>query len=91
MYHPLYYQAKRYVGRPVYAYHMNGSVYHGTLHMVARSGVYIMNCRPVSYLASMEQGDASSDVSPELVYSPGAYFAFGALTGLTLGALVWFW
>jgi hypothetical protein len=27
------------------------------------------------------------EVNPELAYSPGAFFAVGALTGLTLGAL----
>ena len=102
MHHPLYYHAMRYVGRPIYVYHQNGYVYHGTLSMVSRSGIYVLNCRPIGHPVNY-QSDSSKSVTDlldvthneeakgSLIYVPGAYFAFGALTGLTLGALAGYW
>ncbi|MCL6454685.1 MAG: hypothetical protein K6T78_13855 [Alicyclobacillus sp.] len=105
--HPLYPVATRMVGRPVFVHHVNGSVYHGTLTSVAPHGIYVVQHPPGTRLASgLRQADdavrlmgdssagSSSDPSGvELVYWPASYFAFGALTGLTLGALAspWWW
>ncbi len=90
MYHPLYYQAKRCIGRPIYLHHANGRVYHGIVHAVTPNGVYVLYSRPVYGMASASSEDTDqpyADAHVELVYFPGAYFAFGALTGLTLGTL----
>lgn len=81
--HPLYHHARQYVGRPVYVHHMNGRVYHGTLLNAAPHGIYVMEHPPGTTLSRAEQ----DSVDAELVYAPGRYFAFGALTGLTLGAM----
>lgn len=98
MCHPLYPHACRMIGRPVYVYHTSGRVYHGTLLSVAQHGIYVMPHGPTARL-TRSVGFAESgndvgicetdcgDVQAELVYAPGRYFAFGALTGLTLGAL----
>ncbi|QQE79876.1 hypothetical protein [Alicyclobacillus sp. SO9] len=93
MAHPLYHHAVRLTGRPVYVHHLDGRVSQGILHSVTYDGVYLLNCRP-AYLASFEEHDTQLDVSdasnraePELIYAPGAFFAFGALAGFTAGAL----
>ncbi|MCL6443909.1 MAG: hypothetical protein K6T83_10715 [Alicyclobacillus sp.] len=104
MAHPLYGHALRLVGKPVYAHHIRGRSYHGILQSVAPHGIYMTLHGPGMRLMS---GDAvnmehaidaqlamtGQSADAELVYSPGAYFAFGALTGLTLGALAspWWW
>lgn len=94
MYHPLYYQATRYMGRPVYVHHMNGRTYHGTITGVNPGGIYVVQHPPGTNLtaANAEQFSCDhalhdGDLALDLVYSPGAYFGFGALTGLTLGAM----
>jgi hypothetical protein len=96
MYHPLYPVARRLVGRPVNVYHRSGTVYCGVLNSVAHHGVYVSPCVPRTRVISADGSDAQSEhallapmdeVNPELAYSPGAFFAFGALTGLALGAL----
>ncbi len=87
MYHPLYYHARRYEGKQVFVYHQNGVVYQGIVSMVTPTGVYLLNCHPINRLVS-DQAD-EREAKLELVYVPGAYFAFGALTGLTLGALAY--
>ncbi|WP_062306251.1 hypothetical protein [Alicyclobacillus sendaiensis] len=88
--HPLYPIAKQYVGRPVIVYHVNGRRYHGILHSVRDHGIYLLNVRPIAHSAGQAEerfstlNEAQSgDI--ETVYAPVAYFAFGALTGLTLG------
>jgi hypothetical protein len=91
MTHPLYPVANRLVGRHVIAYHVNGRAYPGILHSVHHHGIYLIHTSPVSAdtreLNASTLGDlnATEDVQP--VYAPLGYFAFGALTGLTLGAL----
>ena len=87
MYHPLYYHARRYAGQPVFVYHQNGVVYHGIVSMVTPTGVYLLNCHPIQRLIGYQANE--SEAGLELVYAPGAYFAFGALTGLTIGALAY--
>lgn len=92
MSHPLYPVACRLVGRPIVAYHVRGSVHHGILQQVAPHGIYML-----PYGAGYASGDKndltlnhamdSTNRNYDLVYAPGAFFAFGALTGLTLGAL----
>ena len=99
MYHPLYPIARGMVGRPVYAHHMNGTTFYGVLQSVAPHGVYLLNARRVALAgATMPAANGEyalaeqvSDNDVDLVYAPGAYFAFGALTGLTLGALASPW
>lgn len=93
MTHPLYPVACRMVGRVVVAHHISGRKYTGVLHLVSNSGIYLHSYPySVSYkdeedsvVLSIEQGIQNDQVS--LVYSPVAFFGFGALTGLTLGAL----
>lgn len=88
--HPLYYQARGMVGQPVYVHHRNGRTYHGTLQSVTEHGIYLMPHAPGARLASHEEAAKTScDLNAVLVYYPGAYFGFGALAGLTLGALLW--
>ncbi|RIV22906.1 hypothetical protein D2Q93_08755 [Alicyclobacillaceae bacterium I2511] len=90
MYHPLYYQAVRLRGQPVYVQHVNGRVYRGTLMSVLPHGVYLMP-RPTQ--AALMSDFSQSDVfkthpgDVELIYSPVSYFAFGALAGLGVAAL----
>lgn len=98
MVHPLYHHACRLVGRPVYAHHFNGRVYHGWLHTVHANGVYLtpMGTRPVSAADPethiIQLNEAPNNNSPEHVYAPGWYFAFGALAGLTAAAVApYFW
>lgn len=89
MVHPLYNTARGLVGRPVYVHHVSGRVYHGTLLNVQPHGVYLVRHAPGTRLASAEtEVDANTGVDATLVYyGAGSYFAFGALTGLTLGAM----
>jgi len=95
MVHPLYYTAARCSGKPVFLYHNSGRVYHGTLVSVAPHGVYIVQHPPGTVLTSSTTADAEpgfaaddgGDTDVSLTYSPMSYFAFGALTGLTLGAV----
>lgn len=94
MAHPLYYTARRFVGRRVTLYHVNGMAYCGTLMHVEPHGVYLMRQGPGVGMVSAEMDrDADASIDTTLVYYPGGYFAFGALTGLTLGALAggWLW
>lgn len=101
MCHPLYPRACRMIGRPVYVHHVSGRVYHGTLLSTTQNGIYLMPHPPAGRLATAEGGVGleigsrcdTTDVRAELVYAPGRYFAFGALTGLTIGALAggWWW
>ena len=86
VYHPLYYRAVRWVGRTVCAHHINGSMYTGTLLSVNPRGIYILQPRAVRPIKATDQEQATAGDDVELIYSPGAYFGFGALTGLTLGA-----
>ncbi|GMA63781.1 hypothetical protein NZD89_00445 [Alicyclobacillus fastidiosus] len=94
MYHPLYPVACRLVGRVVVAHHVTGRKYVGVLHSVSTSGIYLRQYTAAvsfnhneenSVELSIQKGVQDDQVS--LVYSPLGYFAFGALTGLTLGAL----
>lgn len=91
MVHPLYPVAQRMVGRPVNIYHVNGRTYRGVLQGVAPHGIYVMpQGRLMSGTAEKDAVTAdklTSDAAVDLVYSPYAYFGFGALTGLTLGAM----
>lgn len=94
MYHPLYPVARRLVGRPVNVHHINGRVYRGQLQSVTPDGIYLMpyNNRVVRMSDSesevtLDMGPCQTNERAELVYSPAAYFGFGALTGLTVGAL----
>jgi len=96
MYHPLYHHARRLVGQPVYAHHRNGRVIYGTLLSTTPQGIYLahqqnygMMCAPLvdaqaDFLYAINQEKV---IDASLVYSPGGYFAFGALTGLTAAAL----
>jgi hypothetical protein len=94
MCHPLYPVARRLVGRPVNAHHVSGRIYSGHLQSVTMSGIYMLpyGATVVNMTDSnseikhvIQRYDAGENV--ELVYSPLVYFGFGALTGLTLGAL----
>jgi len=88
--HPLYYQARQLVGQPVYVHHVCGRTYHGTLQSVTSHGVYLLPYAPGARLASSESPSAAeNDCNATLVYYPAAYFGWGALAGLTLGALLW--
>lgn len=96
MIHPLYPRAMQMVGRYVHVHHVNGAIYPGTLQSVTRTGIYLLPYRYGTGLAShsesgTERPQILADTTPQLnvepVYSPGMYFGFGALTGLTLGAL----
>ncbi len=98
MYHPLYPVAQPLVGRPVNVYHVNGRVYCGVLDSVAPHGIYVIQPRALVSgthdTTSITVADnRSAESTLDLVYSPAAYFGFGALTGLTLGALAggWYW
>lgn len=92
--HPLYHHARRLIGRPVYVYHVNGRVYAGHLHSVTHDGIYVL---PVQGSVGMATADFSDDgmeyalaAKPpkwQLVYSPGWYFGWGALAGLSVAAL----
>jgi hypothetical protein len=96
MCHPLYPVARGLVGRHVHIHHRNGSVYRGTLHSAVDHGIYVMPGQTGVYPASSDTDivdvhvldGAENGLSGELdlVYYPGRYFAYGALTGLTLGA-----
>lgn len=94
MCHPLYHHALRLAGQPVYAHHVNGRVYHGTITSVTRSGIFLVPHPVGARMAGGVRAESAEllhaigggDAKPELVYSPGAYFAFGALTGLTVAA-----
>ncbi|MDQ0191034.1 hypothetical protein JI721_14745 [Alicyclobacillus cycloheptanicus] len=97
MHHPLYPHARRLVGHPVYAYHVSGRVYHGWLHAVTPTGVYMtpIGARTVHATdndAAISHAVASSEGAPLLVYSPGWFFAFGALAGLTAASVApYYW
>jgi hypothetical protein len=94
MCHPLYPVACRMVGRAVVAHHVTGRRYPGLLHSVSKSGIYL---GPYTAAVSVHNNEENSvelsihkdvqDGQASLVYSPAGFFAFGALTGLTLGAL----
>lgn len=88
--HPLYPVAQRLVGRHVHVYHRNGQVFPGYLQSVNSRGIYLVHSSYASAddtsISAVTLGEASdADVTP--VYSPAGFFAFGALSGLTLGAL----
>lgn len=85
VYHPLYYRAERWVGQTVCAYHINGSMYTGQLLSVNPRGIYIMQ-QAVRPIAATDDKQTIAAGNVELIYSPAAFFGFGALTGLTLGA-----
>lgn len=94
MAHPLYPVARKLVGKHVYAYHLSGKVYPGILQNVTQKGIYLLPMNHASYLKKIDSSDewvklsdrtTQADVS--LVYSPAGFLAFGALSGLTLGAL----
>lgn len=92
MAHPLYPVARRMVGRHVHAHHTNGRVYPGILQNVTQNGIYLLPMNYASYaktdtndLTTLEAITDTPDTTQ--VYAPAGYFAFGALTGLTLGAL----
>ena len=99
MIHPLYPVARRMVGRPVYVHHVTGRVHYGLLQSVAPHGIYVTPLRGGAQMMSASETSApvlledlqTPAMQPDLVYSPGGYFAFGALTGLTLGALAFAW
>ncbi|MFD1675705.1 hypothetical protein [Alicyclobacillus fodiniaquatilis] len=100
MVHPLYPVACRMVGKSVVAHHVNGRKYPGVLQSVTTSGIYL---RPYTAMVGFNDNGEHSvelslqtdiqDAEASLVYSPAAYFGFGALTGLTLGGLAggFFW
>lgn len=91
MAHPLYPVARRLVGRPIVAHHINGRAYPGILHSVQSHGIYMYHTSLASFDEGdkdvMALGDLESSENTEEIYAPFGYFAFGALTGLTLGAL----
>lgn len=99
MYHPLYFHARRLVGRPVYARHMNGRVYHGWLNSVTPQGVYVSPVGAGQVAAKTDSADvdfaaqANTDqLEVDCVYGPGWYLAFGALAGLTAASVApYFW
>lgn len=86
MNHPLYPMAQRLMGRRVNIHHISGRVYCGQLHSVTQSGIYVSECTP-SYINFQADTSQSLEDDLEFVYSPLAYFGFGALAGLTVGAL----
>ncbi|WAH37821.1 hypothetical protein [Alicyclobacillus dauci] len=90
-YHPLYPVARRYLGRPVNAHHKNGQVYSGILQNVTDRGIYLLPVSHTSYETRSTNfctlGEAKDNRDLTQVYSPAGFFAFGALSGLTLGAL----
>lgn len=92
MCHPLYPVASRLVGSPVIAHHISGRAYSGTLHTVTQTGIYLLpHGGRVSYVHGVKQAVVadtaleSSYANHDLVWFPGAYFAFGTLAGLGLG------
>jgi hypothetical protein len=95
MCHPLYPVASRMVGRSVIAHHVSGRTYPGYLQSVQHHGIYLLpHARRVGYETSdpsrLETQHAianQSHLELEQVFAPAAFFGFGALTGLTLGAL----
>lgn len=94
MAHPLYYRARQWVGRPVYVHQVNGRVSYGTLVSAYPHGIYVIKhpAGTVLTAATLQETEVDHAVSPDmdlaldLVYAPVAYFGFGALTGLALGA-----
>ncbi|GMA56672.1 hypothetical protein C7445_101358 [Alicyclobacillus sacchari] len=90
MAHPLYPVARRLVGRHVIAHHINGRSYPGILHSVYDHGIYLIHATPASSdkeASFITLSETPSGDTVDHVYAPASYFAFGALTGLTLGAL----
>ncbi|WP_206918356.1 hypothetical protein [Alicyclobacillus suci] len=92
--HPLYPVARRLVGRHVHVYHMNGRIYPGYLQSVTPDGIYLIRTDGYAGVsANADDTDFSTLVGGQnntkmtQVYAPAAFFGFGALTGLTLGAL----
>nr|NNM90407.1 hypothetical protein [Bacilli bacterium] len=96
MMHPLYSNAVRCMGQPVYVYHVNGFIYRGFLTQVLPAGIYLTQCRAVASYVTMQIDTENSEqiftdnphaLRPriDLVFIPGAYFAFGALAGLGIG------
>lgn len=99
--HPLYPVANRLVGKYVYCAHVSGRVHYGLLQSVTSSGVYLMpshGIRPIKQDSAedrldfaiqqhsfQDNGSHQENTDTEFVYFPGAYLAFGALTGLGLG------
>lgn len=92
--HPLYHHAVRLVGQPVFAHHANGRVYHGTITSVTRSGIFLVQHPVGTRMASGGRDDVpmlshaigGAVAQPDPVFLPAWFFAFGALTGLTLAA-----
>lgn len=96
MTHPLYPHAMRMVGQYVHVHHLNGRVYPGFLQSVTRTGIYLMSYQSGARLVHSTETSSTlnhtylqntSNADLEQVYSPAAYFGFGALAGLTLGAM----
>lgn len=94
--HPLYHQARRLVGRPIYVHHVSGQLYAGTLHSVTNHGIYVMphaQGRSLGMVVSqvprpaLEYTDGATPNETTLVYSPGWYFGWGALAGLSAAAI----
>ncbi|MFD1673761.1 hypothetical protein [Alicyclobacillus fodiniaquatilis] len=90
MAHPLYPVAKKLVGKHVHAHHVSGRIYQGYLHNVNSRGIYLMQTGHASTQgaeADVRTLNQANEGDLDTVYFPAGYFAFGALTGLTLGAL----
>lgn len=89
MNHPLYPVAQRLIGRPVSIYHINGTTYRGCLHSVHSTGIYVAECNPAYASSGLDLSSPTASKNDELtlIYSPLAYFGFGALAGLTFGSL----
>lgn len=87
MIHPLYPVARNFMGRRINVHHISGQVYCGQLCSVTQRGIYVAECSP-SHISSQDVTSRSElEDDLDLIYSPLAYFGFGALTGLTVGAL----
>ncbi len=96
--HPLYDHAARLVGQPIYVYHAQGQVYHGVLHSVIATGIWVNLCEPntlpvggpaTPVAATHATLDASVDSQVAPVFFPAAFFAFGALFGLAAASLAY--
>lgn len=94
MAHHLYPVAQRMLGRHVYAHHVSGRVYPGILQSANPRGIYLIRTNGYQYVSLDQKNgdfatlDATHDrADVQEVYGPAAFFGFGALTGLTLGAL----
>ena len=86
--------AESLIGRNVLVYHVEGVVYHGTLHSVSEAGIYLANCCVFNQVSAASK---ANDIAPAVggpneldvfhVFFPFFFLPFAVLTGVAAANL----